>query len=188
LLSAEARVEVAPRQRRARVEAEKDAEVMRWIGRFRFVTFGGLSVRFGVSERNPRTRITRLEARRLVCVDRKTLQAASLYLTAKGFAAIGSKRRRAPRVDAQREHELAVVEQVARLERDAGPTHEILTERDCRTRQAGGLDSFHVTVRGDATMMDDRSATIQPNQGFSTCSGRQRYRDLSRSNANPRPP
>jgi hypothetical protein len=48
------------RGRRQHVEADRDREWLRWIGRFRFVTADLLALRFGVSVQQARNRVRRL--------------------------------------------------------------------------------------------------------------------------------
>ena len=121
---------VVSRGRRARSEAEVDREVLRWIGRFRFVTAAELSLRFGASEQRINARVRRFIDAGLVAVSRDHVsQARALYLTARGAQAVGQPRRKPPRAETQRRHELAVARLVAEHEL-AG--HRVMTERECR--------------------------------------------------------
>jgi hypothetical protein len=60
---------VVVRGRRARSEAAKDLEWLRWIGRFRFVDAEVLSGRFGVSVAAVNGRLRKLEQAGLVVLD-----------------------------------------------------------------------------------------------------------------------
>ncbi|WP_187368778.1 replication-relaxation family protein [Baekduia soli] len=143
------------RGRRDAVEAERDWRWLQFVGRFRFVTTDLLAVRFGVSGRRARARVSRLESHGLlVGVRDHVSQSRAIYLTPKGARSIGRRpRRKAPRVAVQREHELAVVALAIDLELAASPGIEILTERDCRGREADGLG------RHSIDLIDDRGMT-----------------------------
>ena len=124
---------VVSRGRRARSEGEKDREVLSWIGRFRFVTAAELSLRFGVTEQRINARVGRFIAADLVAESREHVsQARAVYLTARGAQVIGQPRRKAPRAETQRRHELAVARLVAEHEL-AG--HQVVTERECRQHE-----------------------------------------------------
>src|SRR5690349_7643973 len=130
------------RRRRGTAEAARDREWLRWIGRFRFVTARLLAARFGVSEQQANVRIRRLTAAGLVSRTAGGIgQAYAVALTRRGARLVGLPERRAPRTDAQREHELAIVDLVGRLERRLGreAVGRVLTERECRERQGLGL-------------------------------------------------
>jgi hypothetical protein len=87
------------RGRRVRVEAERDRQWLLWIGRFRFVTAELLALRFGVSVQNPRLRLRRLQAARLVSLHRTHLAEPFVaVLTPHGASTVGYPRRqREPR-------------------------------------------------------------------------------------------
>src|SRR3954452_5687281 len=106
------------RGRRDWVEAVRDREWLRWVGRFRFVTAAVLARRFGVSEQQANAWVRRLSAAGVVSRAAGGVgQAYVVALTRKGARLVGLPEWRAPRTDAQREHELAVVVLVGRLER-----------------------------------------------------------------------
>lgn len=114
-------------------EAQRDVEVLAWVGRFRFVTAQAIGERFGVSWQRANARVRRLERRGLVGCERAHVsQPRAVFLTGRSHELLGWPRRRAPRADVQREHEAAIVALVTRLERDAGPATRVLTERECR--------------------------------------------------------
>ena len=100
-------------------QAQRDADVLAWIGRFRFVTAQAIGERFGVSWQQANARVRRLE--RLGFLGCHEL--------------LGWPRRRAPRAQVQREHEAAIVFLVCELERQE-PDARVLTERECRRREA----------------------------------------------------
>ena len=148
-IESDARAIDGTRRRRARVEAQKDEAVMRWMARFRFVTAVELGERFSVSERNMRARLIRLEQQGLVRLDRAPQRAISAWLSHVGYDALDLPPRNAPRVDSQREHELAIAFQVAHFERSGNARLEVLTERECRVREQAGLGPFHVRAVGE---------------------------------------
>jgi DNA-binding MarR family transcriptional regulator len=128
-------------------EARRDLEVLAWIGRFRFVTAQAIGERFGVSWQRANARVRRLERAGLVGYGREHVsQARAVFLTGRGHELLGWPRRRAPRAQVQREHEAAIVWLVTELERDAGVGVRVLTERECRRREAGGVDRYSVEV------------------------------------------
>ncbi len=145
----DARAKDGMRRSRARVEAIRDQEAMRWMARFRFVTAVELAERFAVTERAMRARMVRLEQQGLVRVDRAPNRAMSASLSHAGYGALALPPRNAPRVDSQREHELAIAWQVAHFERQQNPRVEILTERECRAREQAGLGPFHIRAAGE---------------------------------------
>jgi hypothetical protein len=120
------------------------------MDRFRFVSAGCLARRLGVSVQQARGRLRRLAARGLV--DRARAHRAEDYLwfaTSKGSLLTGGERRRAPRAEVQREHELAIVELVASLGRDH-PQARVLTERECRhAERLHPDDRFSVELASD---------------------------------------
>jgi hypothetical protein len=136
------------RRRWARVEAERDRQWLEWIGRFRFVTAELIGLRFGVNVPNARRRLRRLAGVDLVSIDRSGFGEASVaVLTPKGAQLVDQPRRqREPRPDLHRDHELAIVEFVARLELAAGDRVRALTERDCRRLAADGGRRYSVGV------------------------------------------
>ncbi len=144
-----ARSRLAIRTRRARIEAGRDIEMLRWVSRFRFVTAVGLAERFGVSQIAIRNRAVRLEAQGLLGITRPPQSAWSYYVSRAGGERLGLPPRNPPRVEAQREHELAIVWQVAHFEKQQNPRVEVLTERECRARESEGLGPFHARVAGE---------------------------------------
>lgn len=125
--------------------------MLRWIGRFRFVTAAELSLRFAISEQRINARIRRFLREELVAVHREYVsQARAIYLTARGASVIEQPRRRPPRADTQRRHELAVVRLAAQLELDppaAGA--RVLTERECRQAERAGDTRWSIDVYED---------------------------------------
>jgi hypothetical protein len=138
------------RRRRARVEAARDREWLEWIGRFRFVTSSVLALRFGVSVRQANARVARFTHDGLVVVHREFVgQASAIYLSRAGCTFLGQQPRKAPRHDMQRAHELAIARLAARLELAEGPGEmRVLTERECRRREADGESGFSVRLPG----------------------------------------
>ncbi len=126
------------------VETQRDVEVLRWVGRFRFVSCEELAERFGVSVQAARARSRRLE--RLGYLGRERwhfTQPWSVFVTGKGLELLGLPRRKGtPRTDIQREHEAAIVWLTTQLELVAEPGVRVLTERECRRLEA---------VQGDYT-------------------------------------
>jgi DNA-binding Lrp family transcriptional regulator len=132
------------RGRGATAEAQRDADILRFIGRFRFVTDELIAQKFEVSRQQTNLRLRRLtQAGYLQRTDART-QPRLTMLTRKGARAVGLPVRRPPRTDAQREHELALVWLVIELER-AG-TVQVRTERECRTLEAAGAGEYSVPV------------------------------------------
>ncbi len=118
-------------------EARRDVEVLAWIGRFRFVTPEAIGERFGVSWQRANARVRRLERLGLVRSSREHVsQPRAVFLTGRGHELLGQPRRRSPRAQMQREHEGAIVWLVTQLERDATAGVRVLTERECRRREA----------------------------------------------------
>jgi hypothetical protein len=147
----------AGRQRWGKVEGEKDRQWLAWMGRFRFVTSELMGLRFGVSDRKARKRLMRLVNDGLVGVHRSFGTTSVYVLTPRGAQHVDMPRRlRTPRPDLHREHELAIVESVAKLELAAAPGVEVLTERDCRQRTAEGPERFNVEVADDRGRSSDR--------------------------------
>ena len=136
------------RQRRTKVEAQRDRQWLQWIGRFRFVTAELLAQRFGVTVQRARARLRRLAAAGLITMHRGHLgESYVAVLTPHGAGALGYPRRqREPRPDLHRAHELAVVGLVCELELAGGPDATVLTERDCRRLRAQGGQRYCVTV------------------------------------------
>jgi len=133
-----------PRGRGAAAEAQRDADVLRFVGRFRFVTDQLLAEKFEVSRQQMNLRLRRLaNAGLLQRTDGRT-QPRLTMLTRKGARAVDLPIRRSPRTDAQREHELCLVWLVIELER-AG-TARVRTERECRTLEAAGAGQYSVFV------------------------------------------
>ncbi len=118
-------------------ETRKDVEVLAWVGRFRFVTAEAVAERFGVSVQAARGRVRRLERVGLVGRERQHVsQPWAVFVTAKGHELLGWERRRAPRAEVQREHEAAIVWLATQLELVAEDGVDVLTERECRWREA----------------------------------------------------
>ena len=132
------------RGRGAAAEAQRDADVLRFVGRFRFVTDELLAKRFGVSRQQMNLRLRRLTAAGLLQRTDSRTQPRLTMLTRKGARAVDLPIRRAPRTDAQREHELSLVWLVIELERAGGV--RVFTERECRTLEAAGAAQFSVPV------------------------------------------
>jgi len=138
------------RGRRGRVEAARDREVLGWIARFRFVTVEVLALRFGVSVRRANSRVTALEAAGLVgCRREHGSERRAVFVSRAGALALGLPARRAPRLELQRTHELAICELVARIER-ARPDALVFSEREGRLleREAGRRCSVDVLAGG----------------------------------------
>lgn len=113
-------------------QAQRDAEVLAWVGRFRFVTAQPIALRFDVSWQQANARVRRLERVRLLGTERQHLsQARAVFLTGRGHELLGWRRRRAPRAHVHREHEEAIVRLVTELEHEYSDAL-VLTERECR--------------------------------------------------------
>ena len=136
------------RQRRTKVEAQRDRQWLAWIGRFRFVTAELLAQRFGVTVQRARARLRRLADAGLVSLHRGHLgEPYVAVLTPHGAHELGYPRRqRDPRPDLHRAHELAIVQLVCELELAGGPDATVLTERDCRRLHASGQAEHCVSV------------------------------------------
>jgi len=86
------------------------AELMAWVGRFRFVTAQAIAKRFGVSWQQANSRVRRLARLGIFGTERQHVsQPRAVFLTGRGHDLLGWPRRRAPRTDPQREHEAAIV-------------------------------------------------------------------------------
>jgi hypothetical protein len=108
--------------------------VLEWVARFRFVTAETTAARFGVSVQRMRRRLRRLTVEGLIEGHRGSVAAPLAYfLTRRGRVALGLAPRKAPRPDAHRRHELAIVRLVALLELGGS---RVLTERECRWAEA----------------------------------------------------
>ena len=119
-------------------QAQRDVDVLAWVGRFRFVTAQAIGERFDVSWQQANARIRRLERLGLLGCERQHVsQPRAVFLTGKGHKLLGWPRRRAPRAQVQREHEAAIVFLVCELERQE-PDARVLTERECRRLEADG--------------------------------------------------
>ncbi len=131
-------------------EARRDVEVLAWVGRFRFVTAQAVSRRFEISWQRANARVRRLERLGLLGCERAHVsQARAIFLTGRGHELLGWPRRRAPRAQTHREHEEAIVWLVTELERDRDADTVVVTERECRQAEAGGvLPRFSVDVHG----------------------------------------
>ena len=82
----------------------------------------------------------------LELVDGGVGQERVAYLSRRGCRALGAWERKPPPIGIQREHELAIIGLVLDLERAAGDDGEVLTERECRRRQAQELERFSVPL------------------------------------------
>ena len=132
-------------------EQPGDREALAWVARFRFVGAAQVARRFDVSERRARSRLARLADCGLVVSHQPHASAIKLYaLSKRGFESIGHIRRRAPRWEVQCEHDLAIADLVAELER-AASTLLVLSDRECRRREADGEGAYSVDchVGGD---------------------------------------
>ena len=118
--------------------------MLRWVGRFRFVTDELLAEQFGVSRQQMNLRVRRLADAGLVERTGPPMQPRLTMLTRRGARAVDLPVRRAPRTDQQREHELALVWLVIQLER-AGDVL-VRTERECRTLEAKEDGDYSVLV------------------------------------------
>lgn len=135
------------RQSRGTSEARRDREMLAWIARFRFVTAEVLAERFDVTPQRVNARLRRFEQAGLVALHRSDLTAPrAVFLTGRGARRLGLRPRRQPRPDTHREHELAIAELTARLERAAEPPR-VLTERDARATEARGGARCSADVR-----------------------------------------
>ncbi len=135
-------------------EAQRDVEVLAWVGRFRFVTAKAIADEFEVSWQRANARVRRLEREGLLGFERRyASQARAVFLTGRGATLLGWERHRAPRPEVHREHEEAIVWLVTQLERRDEET-PVLTERECRRleRETGRRYSVDVV----ATNRNDR--------------------------------
>jgi DNA-binding Lrp family transcriptional regulator len=132
------------RERHGRSEAQRDGDVLRFIGRFRFVTDALLAERFGVSRQQMNLRLRRLEQAGLVQRSSAPTEPRLTMLTRNGARAVDLRPHRAARTDQQRNHELALVWLVIQLERAGGA--RVRTERECRTLEAADAGRYSVTV------------------------------------------
>ncbi|HEX8082677.1 MAG TPA: helix-turn-helix domain-containing protein [Solirubrobacteraceae bacterium] len=126
------------------MEAQRDAEVLRFLGRFRFVTDALLAERCGVSRQQMNRRLRRLAAAGLVERTPSPIEPRLNMLSRAGARAVDLPLRRAARTVAQREHELALVWLVIQLERAGGAL--VRTERECRTLESAGVSRYSVPV------------------------------------------
>lgn len=130
--------------------AEKDVELLRWIGRFRFVTGKLVAEKFGISWQRANARLRRLERLGLVRSERRHVcEARAVFLTSKGSVLLGGERRRAPRAETHREHELAIVVLATSIEHDR-PDLTVVTEHECRRRDRNGDMRWSVDVHAPA--------------------------------------
>lgn len=137
------------RTRWEKVEAARDRELLEWVARFRFVTVAATADRLEVAVVNARKRLQHLEAAGLLASSRQGGSAAIFYIANAGRQLLGLPWRAPPRGELQRDHELAIVEQVTRFERAAAPGVRVMTERECRRAETEGAGRFHVSVRGE---------------------------------------
>jgi DNA-binding MarR family transcriptional regulator len=141
---------IVQRASRGRIEAERDREMLEWIARFRFVTAEVLAERFALTPQRVNARLRQLEHTGLIEREASGLtQSRAVFVTGRGARRLGLRVRRAPRPDAQREHELAIARLVAQLERptQTAATQTILTEREQRAAEADGAGRFSVALR-----------------------------------------
>jgi hypothetical protein len=139
------------RAARASSEALRDERWVRFVARFRFVDEELLARRFGVSARAARGRIAKLVDAGVFGRRQAGAGRSLIYLSPLGARRLGLGRRRTPRLQHSRAHELAVADLVLTLEeveRGAGRDGVILTERECREREAAGQARYCVTVHG----------------------------------------
>jgi hypothetical protein len=139
------------RAARASSEALRDEEWARFVARFRFVDEELLARRFGVSARAARGRVAKLVDARVLARSQVGRGPSLIYLSPIGARRLGLGRRRTPRLQHSRAHELAVVDLVLTLEeaeRVAGRDGVILTERECRKHEAAQQRRYSVTVHG----------------------------------------
>lgn len=103
-----------------------------------------LAQRFGISWQRANARVRRLRGLGLVDWSHlRTGEPRLVYLSGPGARLLGLPRRRAPRLDIQREHELAIIACATQLEL-AGET--VLTERECRRLEVRGDGRFSAEV------------------------------------------
>lgn len=128
-------------------QASRDLELLWWIGRHRFVTAEQIAARLGCSVQRARARVRRLEQHGLVGCERAHLsQSRAVFLTGRGHGLLGLPRRRAPRAQIQREHEATIVDLALELERRAGASTLVLTERECRQHDRAAADGHRYGV------------------------------------------
>ncbi len=131
-------------------EAQRDVEVLEWVGRFRFVTAKAIAEEFEVSWQRANARVRRLEREGLLGLERRyASQARAVFLTGRGATLLGWERHRAPRPDVHREHEEAIVWLVTQLERRDEET-TVLTERECRRLERDTGRRYSVDVVGSS--------------------------------------
>src|SRR3954452_6463358 len=135
---------IALRRSHGLAERERDLALLRWVGRFRFVTAAAASGAFGVSVARMRARGAGLCDGGLLIAHRSHVaEPRVLYLSRRGSAVAGLPVRRAPRPDAHRRHELAIVGLVTALETRY---ERVLTERECRRAEGAESQRFSVDV------------------------------------------
>jgi hypothetical protein len=136
------------------------------VARFRFVTADLLARWLGVSAQRANTRVRRLEQAGLLARAPGRLgEARAIYVTGRGFDLLGQPRRRPPRAETQRVHELAIVRLCGLIERRS-PDSEILTERQARALERDG-DRFSIDLGGAGPRRDRRhwpDLIVQPHQ------------------------
>ena len=138
--------QLVARERRGHVEALRDRELLRWVGRARFVTAEVLAQRFGVSVRRANSRVSLLTAAGLLQCQRECGgQRRAVFLSGAGAEALGLPRRRAPRPELQRAHELAIAHLVTAIELDR-PGAAVYAERECRTLERDGSMRYSVDL------------------------------------------
>ena len=142
------------RQRHGRIEAERDAEVLRFLGRFRFVTDALLAERFGVSRQQMNHRLRRLAAAGLVERTEPPIEPRLNMLSRVGARAVDLPARRAARTDAQRDHELGLVSLIIQIERASRA--RVRTERECRALEAAAVGRYSVTVASPGSPKERR--------------------------------
>src|SRR5688572_5710126 len=91
--------------------------------------------RLGVSVQRANARMRRLEHAGLLARARGRVgEPRAIYATRRGCDALGQPRRRPPRAETQRAHELAIVRLCTLIEHRS-PQLEVLTEREVRARE-----------------------------------------------------
>jgi hypothetical protein len=110
-----------------------------------------MALRFGVTVQNARRRLGLLVASKVVTAHESGFGMPTLFVLANAGARLVDYplRRRPPRPEIHRVHELAIVELVASLELSAHASARVLTERDCRWQTAAGPARYSVAIRGD---------------------------------------
>jgi hypothetical protein len=131
--------------------------MLSWIARFRFVEADLLADRFETTRQRVNARLRRLEAAGLLARNGdRAGEARTIAVTNRGAFALGLPARKAPRTDVQREHERAIATLVIELERSAHQNQSVLTERECRHREATTRSRYSADVI-DGTQRNNRA-------------------------------